>query len=130
MRRYASRLSFSISIDGFRALHDACRVQYDGSGSYDLAIAGVKHYSNFYQSMGSKMTIAPGNVRYVFEACRQLVADGYEDVNLNCAVAKRDRAGRTGIPESELDMKRLQIFARRAPPALCLPPPARAGARG
>ena len=34
--------------------------------------------------MGSKMTIAPGNVNYVFEAVIGLIDKGYTEINLNC----------------------------------------------
>lgn len=78
-------LSFSISIDGNKELHDACRIFPDGSGSYDIAIAGVKHFKEFHHGhMGSKMTIAPGNVDKVFVATQNLIALGYEEIFLNC----------------------------------------------
>jgi sulfatase maturation enzyme AslB (radical SAM superfamily) len=31
-----------ISIDGNKQLHDTCRVDINGNGSYDIAIASVK----------------------------------------------------------------------------------------
>ena len=85
IKKHAKHLSFSISIDGNKELHDACRVFPDGSGSYDIAIAGVEHYLKHYGAdMGSKMTIAPGNVEYVFAAVQGLIEKGYTDINLNC----------------------------------------------
>lgn len=81
----AHHLSFSISIDGNKKLHDSCRIFPDGSGSYDVAMAAVKDYlENFGASMGSKMTIAPGNVNYVAEAVESLIENGYTNINLNC----------------------------------------------
>lgn len=80
-----SHLSFSISVDGDKRLHDACRVFPDGTGSYDTAMAGVQHFMNVLGGdMGSKMTIAPENVRYVREAVKSLIANGYKHINLNC----------------------------------------------
>lgn len=85
IRRHAKHLSFSISIDGNKELHDACRIFPNGSGSYDIAIAGVEHYMKHYDSsMGSKMTIAPGNVTFVADAVKGLIEKGYTDINLNC----------------------------------------------
>jgi sulfatase maturation enzyme AslB (radical SAM superfamily) len=67
-------LSFSVSIDGNKQLHDACRVFPDGSGSYDKAIAAVRHYVDvLHGTMGSKMTLAPANIAYTFEAVKGLI---------------------------------------------------------
>ena len=85
IKKYRSHLSFSISIDGNKKLHDACRVFPDGSGSYDIAIRGVKHYREFWHGkMGSKMTLAPGNIKYTYEAIRNLVELGYTQIFANC----------------------------------------------
>ena len=85
IRKHAHHLSFSISIDGNKRLHDACRIFPDGSGSYDKAIAAVEHYMQTYNgAMGSKMTIAPGNVEFVCEAVQGLIEKGYTEINLNC----------------------------------------------
>ncbi len=85
INKHLPHLSFSISIDGSKRLHDACRVFPDGRGSYDIAIAGVEHFTKVLGGkMGSKMTIAPPNVGYVFEALQNLLALGYKEINLNC----------------------------------------------
>ena len=89
LKKHMGHLSFSISIDGNKELHDACRVFPDGRGSYDIAIAGVKHYTEvLHGTMGSKMTIAPQNVQYVFAALKNLVELGYQEINLNCVYEK------------------------------------------
>lgn len=38
MQKYKSRLSISVTIDGAKEAHDACRVDLAGQGSYDRAI--------------------------------------------------------------------------------------------
>lgn len=38
LRKWANRLSFSVTIDGNKELHDSCRVFPDGSPSYDIAV--------------------------------------------------------------------------------------------
>jgi len=48
MKKHLDHLSFSISIDGNKQLHDSCRIFPDGSGSYDIAMAGVKHWTEVY----------------------------------------------------------------------------------
>lgn len=44
IKKHQTHLSFSISIDGNKKLHDTCRIFPDGTGSYDLAIKAAKHY--------------------------------------------------------------------------------------
>ena len=85
IRKHKEYLSFSISIDGNKKLHDACRIFPDGSGSYDIAIKGVKHFREYYHGyMGSKMTLAPSNISYAYDAVTNLIDLGYTEVHLNC----------------------------------------------
>lgn len=85
LEKHKNHLSFSISIDGCKELHDACRVFPDGRGSYDIAMAGVKHFrQHFKGQMGSKMTLAPGNIGFTFKAVKSLIENGYDEINLNC----------------------------------------------
>ena len=89
IKKYLSHLSLSISIDGNKQLHDACRVFEDGSGSYDIAIAAVHHYIDVLGGkMGSKMTLAPENISYTYEAVVSLIEQGYTEINLNCVYEK------------------------------------------
>lgn len=89
LKKWMEHLSFNISIDGNKQLHDACRVFPDGSGSYDKAIAGVRHYIDELGGvMGSKMTLAPANVAYTFDAVKGLIDQGYTEINLNCVFEK------------------------------------------
>lgn len=85
LKKHMSHLSFSISIDGNKELHDACRVFPDGRGSYDLAMKGVRHFVDVLGgTMGSKMTLCPQNVEHSFEAVKSLLENGYREINLNC----------------------------------------------
>jgi radical SAM peptide maturase (CXXX-repeat target family) len=57
----------------------------DGSGSYDIAMAAVRHYVDVLGGhMGSKMTLAPENIKYAYEAVVSLIENGYDSINLNC----------------------------------------------
>lgn len=85
LKKYHNKLSFSISIDGTKELHDACRVLPDGSGSYDIAVRSAKHYmENYDNNLGSKMTLAPENIQYITKAVPNLIELGYTEINLNC----------------------------------------------
>lgn len=89
IKKWMDHLSFNISIDGNKQLHDSCRVFPDGSGSYDKAIAAVRHYIDVLGGrMGSKMTIAPANVKYTYDAVKGLIEQGYDEINLNCIFEK------------------------------------------
>lgn len=89
IKKHMNHLSFNISIDGNKKLHDACRVFPDGTGSYDIAMRGVKHFTEVLNGrMGSKMTLAPENVIYTSEAVRGLIESGYSEINLNCVYEK------------------------------------------
>jgi uncharacterized protein len=82
---YGMHVSLSISVDGDQTLHDACRVDLAGEGTYDRAMAAVRHYRDVRGGkIGSKMTIAPGNVAYVCQAVRSMVGNGYDLIHLNC----------------------------------------------
>jgi radical SAM peptide maturase (CXXX-repeat target family) len=82
-------VSFSISLDGCKPLHDMCRVFPDGTGSYDLAEAGCKHYmANYDSKMLTKMTIAPENITWIFDAFKNLYNLGYETIHANCVYEK------------------------------------------
>lgn len=83
--KYARMTSFNISIDGNKSLHDSCRVQPTGEGSYDVGIAGVLHAYNTYKiDISSKMTLAPSNIPYIQESVKNLCIDNpYPGINLN-----------------------------------------------
>ena len=34
--------------------------------------------------MGSKITLAPGNIKYFNDCLRQMIADGFDEINANC----------------------------------------------
>ena len=50
-------ISFSVTLDGNKELHDACRVFPDGRGSYDLAEYATQDWMNRGYYMGRKITI-------------------------------------------------------------------------
>ncbi len=82
-------VSFGISLDGCRNLHDMCRVFPDGTGSYDLAEAGCKHYmANYDSKMLTKLTVAPANVSWLYEAFMNLYNLGYKMIHANCVYEK------------------------------------------
>lgn len=88
LNKYKNKISFSVTIDGNKELHDACRVFPDGSPSYDLAVAAAKDWMDRGYEMGSKITIAPENVMHVSNAIVHMVELGYEEIMANCVYEK------------------------------------------
>jgi len=88
LNKFKNNISFSVSIDGNKELHDKCRVFPDGRGSYDVAIKAVNDWVSKGHYMGSKMTLAPANVMYTYDAVTSMVENGYNDINLNCVFEK------------------------------------------
>ena len=77
-------ISFSVTLDGNKELHDACRVFPDGSGSFDIAEAAAQDWMNRGYYMGSKITISPDNMPYIYEALMHIISLGYDEINANC----------------------------------------------
>lgn len=83
--KYGNFISLGISLDGFKELHDACRIDLEGKGSYDRVIAAVRDYKKRYGEMPSiKMTYAPENIQYMFKSFLSLLEEGYTQLIGNC----------------------------------------------
>ena len=81
-------VSFSVTVDGTKELHDSCRVFPDGSPSYDIAHDAAMDWKNKGNDMGSKITLAPSNVMYFSDCLKQMIFDGYYEINANCVYEK------------------------------------------
>ena len=84
IRKYKSRLSFGITIDGDKEMHDACRIRPDGSGTWEQANAAQMHYhKTFNRKLNTKVTIAPSNLPYFDRTIKYFIENGYEDIYAN-----------------------------------------------
>jgi len=88
LNKNKDHMSFSITIDGNKELHDSCRIFPNGNPSYDIAVAGANDWIAKGNYMGSKITIAPGNINYLYDAIIHMVDLGYLDINANCVYEK------------------------------------------
>lgn len=88
LQKNAGIISFSVTVDGTKKLHDSCRIFPDGRPSYDLAHFAAKDWMDRGYYMGSKITIAPENVKYLSESLKQMITDEYLDINANCVYEK------------------------------------------
>lgn len=85
LEKNKNHMSFSVSIDGSKRLHDACRVFPDGKPSYDIAVAAALDWMHKGHQIGSKVTLAKENIAYLNEAIQNLVSLGYDEIHANCA---------------------------------------------
>ena len=86
IHKLGKTLSFTVSIDGNKELHDSARVHPDGRGSYDEAIHAATDYEKQYPMfhIGSKMTIAPSNIIFVYPALKHYLEQGKTEIFANC----------------------------------------------
>ena len=84
MKKYVNRLSASVSIDGMKEMHDACRVFPDGSGSFDLAYKAQKDLEKIYgRQAGTKATISRENMTMLPKTIKYYIEEGYTQINAN-----------------------------------------------
>lgn len=63
IKKFNNFLGFSVTIDGPKEIHDACRKDLKGQGTFEQAYAALKHFKNNYNTdIGTKVTIAPENL--------------------------------------------------------------------
>jgi len=84
LQRNKGRVSIGITIDGNKELHDSCRVFPDGSGSYDIVVKSVKKWLEMDSNPGTKLTLAPENIHYLFDATLNLWNMGILTIHANC----------------------------------------------
>lgn len=83
LRKNRHRLSMTITIDGDRELHDACRVFPDGRGSYDIAVNALNWCRQYIDIPATKVTFAPENIQYIPRAVPHLFDLGFTEINAN-----------------------------------------------
>lgn len=84
LKKFRGFVSFGITLDGPKEIHDACRVYHDGRGNFDDAYAAMKHFnSHYYKELGTKVTIAPENLHNLNKIVQFFVNEGMEEINAN-----------------------------------------------
>lgn len=85
VNKFGSLCHFGFSIDGDKTLHDMCRRDKEGNGTYDRALAAVLEYTKkTHEPLNTKMTLSPENIRYTANAIIDLVEHGFEQISVNC----------------------------------------------
>ena len=83
-KKYHDMMTVTVSIDGVKELHDACRVDKNGIGSFESAYKAFQDGKK-YGWYGSKMTFVPESIKYIFPSVKMMVAEGCEAINCNFA---------------------------------------------
>ena len=84
IRKYNSRLSFGITIDGDKEMHDSCRIRPDGSGNWEKANAAQMHFHKTYKrNLNTKVTIAPNNLPFFDRTIKYFIENGYTEIYAN-----------------------------------------------
>lgn len=85
LKKWQQFLSLSISIDGNKELHDSCRRFKESElPTYDIVEAAVKDCLKTMPWLNSKITLAPENINYFYDAFVNMVQLGYQDIWANC----------------------------------------------
>lgn len=85
LHKFKGFVSFSITLDGPKEIHDACRVYHDGRGNFDDAYAAMKHFnSHYYEELGTKVTIAPENLHNLNKIVDFFIGEGMKLIHANC----------------------------------------------
>jgi sulfatase maturation enzyme AslB (radical SAM superfamily) len=88
-KKYNDFTSLTISLDGSKDLHDSCRLDLEGQGTYDQVLKAITHYrENFGLLQNTKMTFAPNNICYVQDALTNLINNQYIFISCNCIFEK------------------------------------------
>lgn len=85
LQKYEGLYSLTISVDGNKELHDKCRIDLSGNGTYDRVIQATHlHQKNYNFLPPTKMTLSPDNIMHTKEALINLINEGHYAIPFNC----------------------------------------------
>lgn len=85
LNKFKGSISFGITLDGPKEIHDACRIYPDGTGNFNDAYKAFLHYNkHFLQTSTTKMTIAPENLLNLHSVIKFFIENQSNEINLNC----------------------------------------------
>ena len=83
LNKFYGLVSFGITIDGPKEVHNACRIYHDGTGNFDDAYAAFKDCQQKFKCDETKVTISPGNLKQINEIIDFFVNEGIKQINAN-----------------------------------------------
>ena len=81
LNKYGDFLYLGISMDGLPQLHDACRVDVHGNGSFDKAFAAYQDWTKRGHEVSTKITSVPETLPYFYDCCKFFVDNGITELN-------------------------------------------------
>ena len=82
--KFKDFVSFCITIDGPKDIHDACRIYPTGEGTFNDTYAAIKEFNEtIYKITNTKVTIAPDNLKNLNKIIDFFVAEGYDTIHAN-----------------------------------------------
>ena len=85
LKKFGSRTSITITIDGDKEMHDKCRIHPDGMGSWEEAYRAEKDVIRRMgdDEPGTKVTLSPENLPYLYRTFLFFINEGYREINAN-----------------------------------------------
>lgn len=87
LKKFNKFISLTVSIDGPKEIHDICRKDYNGKGSFDTAYKAMKHWITYYNTENyrgdTKVTIAPENLHNLNKIIDFFINDGITEIHAN-----------------------------------------------
>ena len=84
-KKFKGFISLSISLDGPKEIHDNCRIYHNGLGTFDDAYKAFKHFNqNYHVQSGTKVTIAPENLKDINKIIKFFIDENIHIINANC----------------------------------------------
>ena len=103
LTKYKNTIVINLTIDGNKELHDSCRVDLNGNGTYDRIVAMIEHYRNNYGPLlNTKLTLCPDNINYLYDAIVNLINLNFNEIYANCVFEKGWDISHAKILYSEL----------------------------
>lgn len=76
LKKFHMFIHLTITIDGPQELHDSCRIDKNGNGSFERSFAAFKDWQQHVSKISTKVTIAPDNLPYLNEIFNFFLREG------------------------------------------------------
>lgn len=88
--KYGDWVGLAVTLDGNEVLHDKCRLDTQGKGTYQRVLSNIKKYrdSCYGYIEETKMTISPDNLEYLTDAIINLIHEDFRYIYVNCIFEK------------------------------------------
>ncbi len=106
LKKFKDFINLNITIDGPKELHDNCRKDYSGNGSFDQAILAFDDWAKKASCVSTKVTIAPENLAQISAIVSFFYSRGGENIDITPI-----NEHKWTINESQIYYEQLKIIA-------------------